>query len=56
MYLEAVPADARTRHLSPELIRSLRAVVGQSRELTTLLAAAVRTTAVRTTTVVADSH
>ncbi|WP_329296262.1 hypothetical protein [Streptomyces sp. NBC_01455] len=45
VYLEAVLADARTRRLSPELIRSLRAVVGHSRELTGLLADVVRTTA-----------
>ncbi|MFC5204284.1 hypothetical protein [Streptomyces kaempferi] len=52
VYLEAVLADTRTRHLDPELIRSLQAVVGHSRELTALLADAVRTTAA----VHADSH
>ncbi|MEU8952455.1 hypothetical protein [Streptomyces sp. NPDC048489] len=56
VYLEAVLADARTRRLNPELIRSLRAVVSHSRDLTGLLADAVRTTTVRTTTVDADSH
>ncbi|MEU0034673.1 hypothetical protein [Streptomyces sp. NPDC006333] len=52
VYLEAVLADARSRRLAPELIRSLRAVVGHSRDLTVLLADAVRTTAV----IHADSH
>ncbi|MCX4581040.1 hypothetical protein OHB41_49710 [Streptomyces sp. NBC_01571] len=52
VYLEAVLADARRRRLSPDLIRGLRAVVGHSRELTALLADAVRTTAA----VHADSH
>ncbi|MEU1536005.1 hypothetical protein [Streptomyces fagopyri] len=56
VYLEAVLADARTRRRDPELIRSLQAVVGHSRQPTTLLADAVRTTTVRTTAVDADSH
>ncbi|WP_329295538.1 hypothetical protein [Streptomyces sp. NBC_01455] len=45
VYLEAVLADARSRRLDRELIQRLRAVVGHSRELTVLLADAVRTTA-----------
>ncbi|MET8411095.1 hypothetical protein ABZV34_23835 [Streptomyces sp. NPDC005195] len=52
VYLEAVLADARSRHLAPELIRSLRTVVSHSRELTALLADTVRTT----TAVHADTH
>ncbi|MER6441302.1 hypothetical protein ABT275_33695 [Streptomyces sp. NPDC001185] len=56
VYLEAVLADARSRRLAPELIRSLRTVVGHSRELTGLLADAVRTTTVPTTTEDASSR
>ncbi|MFD8425679.1 hypothetical protein [Streptomyces sp. NPDC059466] len=52
VYLATVLAEARSRRLAPELIRSLRTGIGHSRELTGLLADAVRTTAA----VHVDSH